>query len=87
MIEWMRNKLGLWMKDSEMISIVEYFGGDIMRVQNVLERFSAAKVEKCKEIYVEKEEILLGLVEEWRKYQSQQVKTCQKLLEMESYNE
>ena len=87
MIEWMKNKLGLWMKDSEIMSIIEYFGGDIMRSQSVLERFSAAKLEKCKEIYVCKEEVLLILIGEWKKYQANQMKACKNLPRLESYQE
>ena len=52
------------MKESEIHSIIEYFGGDLMKIQNIIERFNAAKLEKCKEIYVIKEEVLVLLINE-----------------------
>lgn len=75
------------MKESEVKVIVEYFGGDIMKLQTVLERFNAAKLDKSKEIYVLKEEILLLMIEEWTKYQNKQMQVFANLSSFETYNE
>ena len=64
------------MKDSEIVTLVNYFGGDLLKISNVLEKFAAAHVEKCREIMVDKEEILLMIIEDWEFYQSNQTKQC-----------
>ena len=64
------------MKESEIVSLVNYFGGDLLKISNVLEKFSAAHVEKYREIMVDKEEILLMIIEDWESYQLSQIKQC-----------
>ena len=87
MIEWIRTKLNLWMKESEILIIIEYFGGEIMKISNILEKFTAAKLEKCREIFVSKEEILLFLIEEWEKLQSSQIDSCEVLKTFNNFQE
>lgn len=75
-MDWVKGKLNIWMKDSEISLLVNYFGGDLMRITTILERFSSAHIEKCREIYVEKEEILLRLIEDWDNIQKSHLKHC-----------
>lgn len=75
-VDWIKGKLNIWMKDSEISLLVNYFGGDLMRISTILERFSAAHIEKCKEVFVDKDEILLKLIENWENSQNSQIKHC-----------
>jgi hypothetical protein len=76
-VDWVKSKLNIWMKDSEITTLVNYFGGEILKTSAVLEKFSAAHIEKCKEIQVDKEEILAFLIQDWEEYQRKQIKLCQ----------
>lgn len=75
------------MTEAEVFTIIEYFGGEILKLSTVVERFFSARLEKCKEVYVSKEEILLLMIDEWTLYQSSQVLACEKLVNMPSYIE
>ena len=86
-VEWMKNKLGLWMKNSEIMTIIAYFGGENMKIQDILERFNAANLEKSKEIYILKEEILVLLINEWEEYQNQQILLLESIPLIDNYQE
>ena len=86
-VDWVKGKLNIWMKDSEISLLVNYFGGDLMRVSTILERFSAAHIEKCKEVFVDKDEILLKLIEDWENSQKAQIKHCGFFTRSQSINE
>ncbi|OMJ86896.1 hypothetical protein SteCoe_11444 [Stentor coeruleus] len=86
-VEWIKSKLNLWMQDFEINQIVEYFGGEILKIQNVIEKFVAAHLQNCKEIYVCKEEILLLFIESWDDFQYSQIKHCEKIKKLSCFQE